>query len=368
MNEQQSISLSFLGDIALNDNYIQHYNAGSNPFEHITKLLQNTDLVVGNLEALCNGTQGFNELKKPTLFTSKPTLNYLKELNVGLVSVANNHVYDNLESGFDQTISFLKEKNIRYTGANTGKDQSISAEIISIKGKKFAFISYVHSDTNPSLPDDCKLNLNLYDFNKIGNEIRSLKIESDYIVLLLHWGLENSAFPAPWQRRHARKLIEAGADLIIGHHAHVVQGLEFFKNKPVYYGLGNFCFSSFKANGRVYELDRKRNTKSIIANIVINSEIKCFTTTIKNKNEWIYPDKVLDSKGLSFLSKLIPLVSNELVWPFYVFYVKVIYKSFFYFFGNNRNPMQQLMNLRFQKVVNYFFKPLARKNSRTNKK
>jgi poly-gamma-glutamate synthesis protein (capsule biosynthesis protein) len=358
MNEKQSIILRFLGDIALNDNYIQHYNAGDNPFEHIAKRLQNTDLVVGNLEVLCNGTQGFNALKKPTLFTTKPTLNYLKELNVGLVSVANNHVYDNLESGFKETISFLKEKNIRFTGAFTDpvKDQFTSSEILSIKGKKIAFISYVHPDTNPSLPNSCGLKVNLYNFSKILNEILSIKKSSDYIVLLLHWGIDNSAFPAPWQRKHARKFINAGADIIIGHHAHVIQGFEFIENKPVYYGLGNFCFSPFKSNGRIYELDRKKHTKSIIVNIELDHEIKCHTTITKIKNEWIYPDKDLDNKGLLFLSKVTPLISNDIIWPFYIFYLKFIYKSYFYFFGNNRNPLYQLRKLKFKKILKHFLK------------
>ena len=97
------------------------------------------------------------------------------------------------------------------------------------------------------------------------SRIRSLV---DYIVLIFHWGLDNSSYPIPWQRRHAKEFIAAGADLIVGHHPHVLQGYEKIDNSWVFYSLGNFAFAPLK-HGKENDLS-KRQKNSIILNWIID--------------------------------------------------------------------------------------------------
>ena len=102
--------IAFLGDISFNDAYNDLYERGVDPFLKISPTLADCDMVVGNLECLSEGDQGENLLKKPRLKAKTATLNYLKSLNISAVTLAHNHVYDNLEDGFTRTISFLDAK------------------------------------------------------------------------------------------------------------------------------------------------------------------------------------------------------------------------------------------------------------------
>lgn len=111
------MKLAFLGDISLNDDYIDLYNNGENPFEEVEPYLKKHDLVVGNLECMSMGSNGENFLKFPCIRTTYKTLNYLRNLNLKIACLAHNHVYDHLESGFEVTTNFLKENNIEYIGA-----------------------------------------------------------------------------------------------------------------------------------------------------------------------------------------------------------------------------------------------------------
>lgn len=351
-----NLKIAFVGDIALNDNYIKHYFNEKNPFENISHLFKRIDLIVGNLEVTCKGEIGVNKLKKPTLYTQVETLNYLNNLNVGLVSLANNHVYDNLRDGFQKTVNFLSQKKIRSTGAQLNKNNSNKNpwEILEIKEKRIAFLSYVHPETNPCLPENYDIEVNIYETDKIVDHIGKLTGKVDQIVLLLHWGLDNSSFPAPWQRNDARMFIRAGADLIIGHHAHVIQGFEVINGKQVFYGLGNFCFSPFTINNKRYELDHRKHTKSIMVIIDLSQSVKFEVLPLMNSNDWIYSGNKTIMTKFNIISKLIPFVSNILVWKLYVFYLSFFYKIYFFFFGNNRNPADRLKTINRKKIKRFF--------------
>ncbi len=110
------VNISFLGDISFNNKYNELYIKKRKPFSKISKILKESDFVVGNLECLASGNEGENLFKKPRLKTSVETLNYLKEIGVDLVTLAHNHIYDNLLDGFFKTINFLQENKISWIG------------------------------------------------------------------------------------------------------------------------------------------------------------------------------------------------------------------------------------------------------------
>ncbi|MES2590516.1 MAG: CapA family protein [Bacteroidota bacterium] len=267
MVENKKISVSFVGDISFNDAYIEYYQNGINPFVNIQPLLRSKDYVIGNLECMAKGEEGENLLRKPRLTTTVETLNYLNMLNVNVVSLAQNHVYDHLKDGFVKTTSFLKDNNISYLGASLTKTDVEKPLIISKEGINIGLLNYVTQDTNPNLPIAAEVYLNFFTIEKVIHEVKELKKKVDHVVLLLHWGgrVEGGAFPDFDQPELAKKLVDAGADLIIGHHSHTLQPFEIYKNKYIFYSLGNFCFSDYVFDGKTNPIPDSQNISTIVS-------------------------------------------------------------------------------------------------------
>ena len=152
MVKNNSIKLAFLGDISLNDAYVDMAEKGENPFTSIASAVSKADLVIGNLECLLAG-EGENTLKKPRLKTTAKALDMLKPLNLGLASLAHNHVYDNLGNGFEQTVKYLNASEIAHVGVSSNKDEQGGVKYLNVNGLRFSFINYVTSDTNPKIPE-----------------------------------------------------------------------------------------------------------------------------------------------------------------------------------------------------------------------
>ncbi len=266
--KNKSINITFLGDISFNDSYIEMYKEGVNPFKNIEPLLKEQDFVIGNLECLAKGEKGENELKKPRLTTTLETLNYLNTLNISAVGLAQNHIYDHLSDGFEKTTNFLNSNNIKYFGASLKQDEVNKPLIVEKNEIQIGFLNYVTHDTNPNLPKDANVFVNYFDIDRAIREIEELKNKVNVVVLFLHWGgrVEGGLFPDWQQPKIARKLIDAGADLIVGHHTHTIQPFEKYKGKYIFYSLGNFCFENYKFENNINYL-HKRNRKCLILNI-----------------------------------------------------------------------------------------------------
>ncbi len=341
------MKISFLGDISLNNTYSQFAYNNKNPFKGVEILLKQSDYVIGNLEAVAEVTNGENENKQTSLKVNYKSLNLLKSIKVNLLTLANNHIYDQLLDGFKKTISFLNDIDIDHTGASV-KSKGLSSTFVKVIGsKKIAFLNYVHNDTNPGFPDNCEINVNIYNREHIKSDIIQIKQSVDFIVLILHWGLDNSRFPEPWQRKDAQLFIDTGVHLIIGHHSHVLQGYEKIENAWVFYSLGNFAFAPVQED-RENDLDLNRQRDSIVLHWTVEDNI------IDVDWDPICLDRLnvipSNNSKIKRLTRLIPFVSNRLIFPFYHFYLNIIYKVYFYFFGNGRNPFQQLKNINKNKL------------------
>jgi hypothetical protein len=238
--------------------------------------------------------------------------------------------------------NYLEENRIEYTGASLANHKEKHFFIQKINGRSFAFLNYVHASTNPCFPENCAIHVNLYERNAILENIKALREKVDYVILIFHWGFDNSRFPKPQQRKDAKAFAEAGADLIIGHHPHVLQGYERIKNTWVFYSLGNFAFAPLK-EGKDDELDRNRQKDSIILHWIVRPEgIEVKWDPVNLHGLSVIP---ADKSKIEKLSRLIPRVSNSFVWPFYRFYLTVVYKIYYFFWGNDRNPLKQLRKL-----------------------
>ncbi|HDS07612.1 MAG TPA: CapA family protein [Bacteroides sp.] len=268
------MKIAFLGDISFNDAYIPLYREGVDPFPEIGRKLAGCNLVVGNLECLSEGDQGEYEPKKPRLKTTRETLNFLKKLHVSAVTLAHNHVYDNLKDGFEKTVSFLEENNMAYLGAGLTRERAGQPLKLDRGGKKICMLSYLHEDTHPNLQPDCPVHVNRYDPERISRDIRLCRSEGFGVILLLHWGgrFEGGLYPDRYQRADARKFIRAGAGLVIGHHTHTLQPAEKIDGRWVFYSLGNFCFADIHFEGRIREMSRLRFRESVIPVVTIQED------------------------------------------------------------------------------------------------
>lgn len=262
----QTLKIAFLGDISLNGKYIKLHEEGINPFDDINGLKDGYGHIIGNLECMAKGDQGENLLKKPRITTTVDTLGFLEKIGVTAVSLAQNHIYDHLEDGFEKTTHFLDQHRIARLGAGWNKEEAGRPLIIQENGIKVGFLNYLTEDTNPALPANAKVFVNLFDEANALQDIALLRPQVDHLVLLLHWGgrVEGGMFPDYDQPFIARRLIGAGADLIIGHHAHTFQPYEKFQDKYIFYSLGNFCFSDFKFEGRQTYSPKRRKITALV--------------------------------------------------------------------------------------------------------
>jgi poly-gamma-glutamate capsule biosynthesis protein CapA/YwtB (metallophosphatase superfamily) len=260
------LNVSFLGDISLNDNYISYYKDNLNPFRDLEPILKNSDYVVGNLECMVKGEQSENELKKPRLSTTLDTLNYLKSIHLGIACLAQNHIYDHLEDGFNKTTGFLRENDIKFIGASLERQKVDIPIILEKDGTKIGMLNYITKDTNPNLPENSKVFINIFQTEKVIDDIQKLKPKVNHVVLILHWGgrVEGGLYPDWYQPKLGHRLIDAGADLIIGHHSHTIQPYEVYKDKYIFYSLGNFCFSDYWFKGDFNPISKRWRVSAIV--------------------------------------------------------------------------------------------------------
>lgn len=347
------MKIAFLGDISLNDNYNSLYNNGEKPFDKIGSILKKNDYIVGNLECLVAGDSGENVLKNPRLKTNLTTLNFLNDIGVNVVELAHNHVFDNLKDGFEKTISFLDENNIRYLGASTIKGEESKPLIIEKNGMSVCLLNYVTHDTNPSLPSNADVYPNWFDEKKVISHIIENKKKYDYVFLLLHWGgrCEGGLYPDWDQPKIARRLIDAGADIIIGNHSHTIQPYELYNGKYIFYSLGNFCFADLLQNDGTYSnqsIKRKKLSRILMISLSVNSLNINIHCTKRNNNGGI--DFTYYTKSLKQIMYRLFFL-NKVIWCLYFSYLKKLRPFFLYFFFDNISLMDKMNKISVKNII-----------------
>ncbi len=353
MAPEGQIKLTFLGDISLNDAYRDMVRSGGEPFKNVGGMVNESDLVIGNLECLLEG-DGENTLKSPRLKTDLETLKLVKELNLGLATLAHNHVYDNLESGFANTVNWLEENDIQYTGASLNKEELHNPRYINIKGFKIAFLNFVTEDTNPKMPEGAKVYPNIFSEDIILQKMQEAKSGSDFVVLLLHWGgkVDYGYYPHHEQVAQAKNFIKAGADLIVGHHSHTFQVHSSIGDKLVFYSLGNFCFADIITGKKVSPI---RNSGKVGGVVQINihpltKKYKAKILPTVNEELMIRQDTTKLSKFRWRQFKFLFIRYVPLCKDLYYFYLKRIEPLKFYSEQSDKSIWQKLVGLNWRKI------------------
>lgn len=248
--------LTFAGDVSFAEGYAnmgflaQRENGIMDCFdEFIWKEMQEADLFMINNEFPYTSRGTPTEDKKFTFRAKPENVSILKEMGVDLVTLANNHVYDYGEVAVLDTLDTLDRAEILHAGAGRNREEAMKPATVTLNGMKISFIcaTQVEQLDNPdtkAATDQSAGVFRCFNDDSIYDVVRETKKDSDFVICYIHWGQELSEELNWAQTDQAEKLVEAGADLIVGAHPHILQGVDIIEGVPVIYSLGNFWFNS----------------------------------------------------------------------------------------------------------------------------
>lgn len=240
-------TLVFAGDIYLSDYVLAAYQQSGIQgvlSKELKKELKQADLAIANHE-FAFSTRGTQATDKQFTFRVDPSyVQILSKAGIDLVTLANNHVLDYGTDALTDTFHTLDEAGIAYAGA--GNSLKRAAKLIRKKanGHTFGFLaaSRVFPTVSWNVENAQPGVFSAYDPSRLLDAVENARTACDFLCVYVHWGIERNTTPEEYQRSLAHALIDAGADAVIGAHPHVLQGVEFYKGKPVFYSLGNFIF------------------------------------------------------------------------------------------------------------------------------
>lgn len=205
----------------------------------IRELFASCDLVLANLECTLPG--GRLVPTEPRVFTSDKQLQSLAESGIGCVSLANNHGFDAGDEGFTNLTARLDELGITHFGAGLDLAEARRPLLMEIRGTRLALLGAVDASTGMHrFATDGSSGVPGLEPEGLRREIDWLRKDADHVIFSPHWGEERFRFPSPRQVAEARSFIDAGASMVLGHHPHVVQGMETYRGRPIQHSLGNF--------------------------------------------------------------------------------------------------------------------------------
>lgn len=342
-------AISLIGDISLNGSLT--FDSGNNKkrFENVSEYLNEFHIVIGNLETPVVSQKTVNVKKKNQGgvihgTTEEIIADILPLLKIKYLTLANNHIGDFGFEGLGKTINLLNELCIGFTGAGI-KDEHINPLSFNTCGKKIALISYLHNSTNPLFTDE-RIFVNIYEKGKIIRDIKNCKIKNDICILSLHWGKDWSYFPQKYQVSDARDFIDAGADLIVGHHTHTFQVFEEFKGKPIFYNLGDFCHGDYyNFSGELISMPLK-SKKSLILKYNLNELSYNFIPIETDKNGNICIKRKISLFKNRFRTLIMRLMhrNNFIKWLINI-KESVIDRIYDFLFGYRRVFRKQILKL-----------------------
>ncbi|MCK5214811.1 MAG: CapA family protein [Candidatus Omnitrophica bacterium] len=294
MPDKNAIKIIFTGDIMIGGGLSDLIESTSacHLFSHLQPLFSDADIVFGNLEAPLSN-EGTPAQNKILLHQHEKCLHILKQLNYSVLSLANNHIMDYGTEAFLDSQRVLNENALQTIGGGKNIHEARKPARFSIKGADIYFLSYSSPSTEKTNPLTIAQNnapgMAPFDLEIIQEDIQSAKSEGDHIIVSLHWGDEAYRYPFPEQQEFGRKIIEMGADIIVGHHPHLFQGVERYQNGLIFYSLGNFIFGNFIfPDGRLNEW-RSRYRRTALVKATLHAD---------QPTEYNLVPMILDSHGI----------------------------------------------------------------------
>lgn len=280
------LTISFTGDILLDRNVGQKLDSLGTEWLISASYLPKSDFVIGNFESPAT-ENGFKRAKRFTFNSNPKYLSVLKKIGFTHLTLTNNHSIDCGRTGLTSTVKNIIENKMKVLGYGVTKKEACEPTIIMKNGIEIALFSsvtipleyYKSLENKPSICQNSP--------NDIAQKIKTFKKSNpnQFIIVQLHWGTEYESKPSNTQKQQAHKLIEAGANIIIGHHPHVIQTVEKYKKGVIFYSIGNYIF----------DLAAPKTHLGIIPTITINSSssysYKIDTVNLSNFNPTLVRSK-----------------------------------------------------------------------------
>ncbi len=318
-----SISISVVGDlmchsVQYNYAHIEGDSFDFNPvYKEIKPFLKSSDFTFGNLETVTAGNtrkySGYPFFNAPDDFVSA-----LKNSGFNLLSTANNHAVDQGEFGILRTIKVLNKNKLGYNGTFINNFDEDSIRIFNIKGIKTAFLAYTYGTNGNSIPAGKDYLVSLINSDSLKHDIkRARKDGADLVIVHYHYGEEYKREPTNSEKEAVNKAVEAGADIIIGGHPHVIQPTKFFKTNNakldtgfIAYSLGNFISNQRWRYSDAGVIITMNITKNIFTDSVFIDSVNYIPTwvfkgkTKKGREYIILPSEISEKDSVySFLTK-----------------------------------------------------------------
>ncbi|MDN4077185.1 CapA family protein [Paenibacillus polymyxa] len=242
-----AVTLHFIGDVQFSGKVEQRLeqNGFDFPYQYLGSLFHKDDLTIANLETPVT-TNGVGALNKTYVYKSSPkALTAMAAAGIDAVNLANNHILDQGTSGLLDTLNYLDEKGIAHAGAGRNAKEAYAPHYFERNGIKIALLgaTRVMPEANWNAGAQQPGVAGAYDSTAIVRSIREARNQADLVIVVAHWGKERATALEPHQTELSHAFIDAGADLVVGGHPHVLQGMEQYKGKWIAYSTGNFIFS-----------------------------------------------------------------------------------------------------------------------------
>ena len=242
--EPEPASLVFVGDVELSEAVQQNYDeVGVEGIvsKGLHELLTDADLTVIHHE-FCISDQGTAEVSQPAARVSPGYVYALTDLGVNVASLANNHILDYGSQALLDTINYLNSAGINHMGAGNSMDEAARLILREENGIRFGFLACSHMipSTNWDVRNAQPGLFTCYDPAELLSRVEDASGMCDYLFVILHWGVKGSTSLESYQTGLAHSLVDAGADAVIGSHPRVLQRVEYYNGRPIFYSLGNF--------------------------------------------------------------------------------------------------------------------------------
>ena len=261
-------TMAFTGDIYFSDKLYGYYEQnGLIGFisEKVINTLRNADIYVADHEYASGNCGTKADYQIYTYHAPLERESLWVEMGADVITVANNHTMDYGEEALVQTCSKLKELGMDVIGGGSNLEEALKPSIRVVNGKKIAIFgstrfvprgSWYATNTKPGL-------LTTYEstdyYGYVCNAITQAKQTCDYVAVYTHFGIQDSTSVAQYQKNIAHGYMDAGADLVVGTHPHVLEGIEFYNGRPIIYSIGNFLFENYHSD-------------TVVLNAIINDD------------------------------------------------------------------------------------------------
>ena len=271
------MELLIAGDLVPTKSNIDLFNKADIKFilgEELYLLWESVDTRIFNLEVPLTDTE--EPIKKcgPNLIAPTSTVKGIRSLRPSLITLANNHIFDQGNQGLDSTRDILNRNNIEFIGVGDNLSEIRKSYIIQHNELKIGI--YNCTENEFSIATETTPGANPFDPLESLDDIKNLKHKCDYVIVLYHGGKEQYRYPSPYLQKVCRKMAQKGADLVICQHSHCIGCFEQYKNSTIVYGQGNFIFD---------DLDNEYWKTSLLIKVIIKDQMKIeYIPIVKKEN------------------------------------------------------------------------------------